>query len=118
MKLSLDPHDVLKIVGTVADKLGPVIKTVVRETVEEAIGSTGAARPPLRLRYLNKRQVAERFGISTRGVDRLEERGEIPRRRKLGGRRVGWLEHECDEALLNRPPGVGGAPASDGPTSE
>lgn len=115
MKLDLETHDVMRIVATLVDKLRPVIKSVVRETVEEAIASAGSVRRGIR--YLDKRQVAEKFGISARGVDRLEERGEIPRRRQLGGRRVGWLEHECDEALLNRPLGVGGAPAPNDPTS-
>lgn len=116
MKLDLETRDIASIVGALVDKLRPVIKSIVKDTVEEAITSSGGVRPEVR--YLNKRQVAAKFGISARGVDRLEERGEIPRRRQLGGRRVGWLEHECDEALLNRPLGIGGAPVPNDPTSE
>jgi prophage regulatory protein len=48
-------------------------------------------------------------------LGRLEDAGRFPKRRQLGAGRIGWLEHEIDEWLANRPAGKlppNGAPAS------
>ena len=54
------------------------------------------AEPIPGLRVLNIKQLAERLCVSERHVPRLEARGRIPRRRRLGGRRVGYLLHEIE----------------------
>ena len=89
--------------------LVPAIETVVRKVLKERsqpVNEEERRQPS----YLKKREVAKMFAVSLRSVDRMEERGEIPRRRNIGGRRVRWLRHECEEAALRKPEGVGGAP--------
>ena len=49
-------------------------------------------------RYFRKRNVAERYGISDRSVDRLARAGRIPPPIYLPGSRFPlWLESEFDE---------------------
>jgi prophage regulatory protein len=47
-------------------------------------------------------EVARRTGISDSQRWRLEQKGEFPRRVKLGTMAVGWFEEEIDEWLRTR----------------
>lgn len=48
-------------------------------------------------KYLNDREVAERYGISRAGVWRHSEKGLLPKPVKLG-HSTRWLASELDEA--------------------
>jgi prophage regulatory protein len=43
-----------------------------------------------------------RIGLSGSTLDRMERRGEFPRRVQLGPRSVGWRESEVDAWIQNR----------------
>ena len=72
----------------------------------ETFSPTGAPR------LLTKSQVATLLGISKHSVDKLEEEGVIPRRRKIG-RAVRWREDEIVGMIDRLPEGIGGAGAPD-----
>jgi prophage regulatory protein len=59
-------------------------------------------------RMLSWPQVEELVGLSWSSVYRLERAGGFPRRRRLGPRRVGWLESEVQAWLEGRPVSVVG----------
>ncbi len=57
----------------------------------------------------NKICILDHPGIKARGVSfhpnhirRLEKQGKFPKRVRLGPNRVGWLEHEIDEWIVDR----------------
>ena len=52
---------------------------------------------------LRVRQVEELVGLCERTLRRLEERGEFPRRRRIGPRAVGWLRREVERWIQKRP---------------
>lgn len=52
-------------------------------------------------RLLTRAQVAERLGVSERTVDRLADRGELPRQRIVGTRLVRFSEADV-RALLDQ----------------
>ena len=54
------------------------------------------------MKMLSKRQVSERVLYSPQHIARLEAAGEFPKRVKLGGNRVGWVETEITEWLQRR----------------
>ena len=114
--ISLDANDAKRIAEPLAEALRPTLEEIFKAALAEAGPIGGAAAPPIRM--LNKKEVAARFGVGLRTVDRLEEDGHIPRRRQISPGRVGWLEHECDAALLSKPLGLGGKPLPDDRSSE
>jgi prophage regulatory protein len=55
------------------------------------------------LRILRKPALRERLGgCSDHHIDDLESREGFPRHIRLGGRSVGWLEHEVDAWIERR----------------
>jgi predicted DNA-binding transcriptional regulator AlpA len=65
-------------------------------------------------RLLQLPQVLALAKVSSRTLDRLEQAGLFPKRRKLGKQVLGWPEHAVLEAVgaPADPPGVPGIPAS------
>jgi prophage regulatory protein len=57
------------------------------------------------LRILRRWELRERKGIdySDMHLGRLEKAGQFPRRFKLGKNSVGWLEHEVDAWIAEKP---------------
>lgn len=55
------------------------------------------------VRILRLEHVKEKTGFSKAMILRMEADGKFPRRRKIGQRAVGWLEHEVSEFILSRP---------------
>jgi predicted DNA-binding transcriptional regulator AlpA len=53
-------------------------------------------------RIRSRKQVAEQLGISTRTLDRLQERGELPPRVKISNRLVGYRASEIERYLQSR----------------
>ena len=56
------------------------------------------------MRFLSKRQVSEKIGLSRTEVDRKEAAGKFPKRVQVGFR-VFWVEEEVDrwmEALVEK----------------
>ena len=49
--------------------------------------------------------VRDLTGCSRSTVDRLEKQGRFPRRIRIGLNSVGWLEHEVQDWVNNRPRG-------------
>jgi excisionase family DNA binding protein len=47
-------------------------------------------------RFLRKRQVAERYGVHERSIDRMAEDGRLPPPHFHGGRIPRWNEDELD----------------------
>jgi prophage regulatory protein len=54
------------------------------------------------MRYLRMQDILEITGVSRTTIDRWEAEGRFPRRRKLGGRAIGWLESEVLEWVNTR----------------
>ena len=50
------------------------------------------------IQVLTKEEVADRMGVSPRHLPRLEAMAELPRRRQITKRRVGYLLHEIERA--------------------
>jgi prophage regulatory protein len=48
------------------------------------------------MQLLNRRQVAERTGLSVSSIKRLEAQGRFPRRVPISENRVGWLLSEIE----------------------
>lgn len=53
-------------------------------------------------RIRSRKQVAEQLGISTRTLDRLHERGELPPRVKISDRLVGYRASAIEQYLQSR----------------
>ena len=58
---------------------------------------------------LTKEEVCELLGISRATVDRMEQRGELPSRRKLG-RSARWITAEIEEAIQKLPQAIPESP--------
>lgn len=54
------------------------------------------------MRLLRRRVVADKTGLSAMSIDRLEARGDFPRRLRLGPNSVAWVESEVDEWIDRR----------------
>lgn len=54
------------------------------------------------MRMLSKRQVRELVLYSPAHIARLEAAGQFPKRVKLGPSRVGWVEQEVLDWLMER----------------
>ena len=48
-------------------------------------------------RLIRKPELMARIGLSDVTIWRLEKRGQFPKRLKIGGNSVGWLESEISE---------------------
>lgn len=55
------------------------------------------------LQIIRPKELADLLSVSTVTVWRMEKRGELPRRKKISARTVGWLESDIKEWLENRP---------------
>ncbi|MDZ7692082.1 MAG: AlpA family phage regulatory protein [Balneolaceae bacterium] len=55
------------------------------------------------LQIVRPKQLAELLSVSTVTIWRMEKRGELPRRKQISTRTVGWLESEIREWLEQRP---------------
>ncbi len=69
-----------------------------RERVEQERGDRGAPAA-----MLDRRGLAHYIGVSVRTVDRMIERGELPRPRRAADRILRWLRTEVDEAISRWP---------------
>ena len=54
------------------------------------------------MKLLNKRETANRAGLSVSTLRRLEKAGRFPRKVKITDFRVGYLEHEVDAWIAER----------------
>ena len=54
------------------------------------------------MRVLRPKETCERVKLTNQWLRKLEERGEFPRRIRLGPNSVGHLEHEVDDWLAAR----------------
>ena len=68
-------------------------------------------------KFLRQGEVLDRTGLGRTTVWRKEREGTFPKRRRITGTTIGWLESEIDEWIEARPvvdaePSV---PASEGP---
>jgi prophage regulatory protein len=57
---------------------------------------------PKTLRVLRRPELHAKIGLGDSHIDRLESRGEFPRRIALTDRTMGWLEDEVDEWLRQK----------------
>jgi prophage regulatory protein len=58
------------------------------------------------LQIIRPSELAEILSVSTVTVWRMEKRGELPPRKKISNRCVGWMESDIREWLENRPNAV------------
>ena len=70
------------------------------------------------MRYLKRKQVCEKTGLSWTTVWRLQNEGEFPRPYRLTPKRVGWLEAEVEEWMATRPAAMEPEGSSDGGEGE
>ena len=54
-------------------------------------------------RLLGHQDVQDVTGLGKTTIQRMEARGEFPRRRQIARKRVGWLASEVDEWMATRP---------------
>tara|TARA_R110000868_G_scaffold306734_3_gene568107 strand:- start:34165 stop:34377 length:213 start_codon:yes stop_codon:yes gene_type:complete len=57
----------------------------------------------MKLRIVRPIELAELLSVSTVTLWRMEKRGQLPPRRQISSRIVGWLESELVEWLKTRP---------------
>lgn len=55
------------------------------------------------MKILRPSQLAQILSVSKPTLWRMEKRGELPPRRKISKRTVGWLSSEIEEWLESRP---------------
>ena len=60
-------------------------------------------QPMTTVHILRRPDVAAATGLRKTQIDRLEARGEFPRRRRLSARAVGWRSDEVQEWIDSRP---------------
>jgi predicted DNA-binding transcriptional regulator AlpA len=48
-------------------------------------------------RWFSKREVAERFGVHPRSIERWKDSGKFPRGRQLPNKRWAWTDCEIEE---------------------
>jgi predicted DNA-binding transcriptional regulator AlpA len=48
-------------------------------------------------RWFSKRELAQRYGVSTRSIERWSESGKFPRGRQLPNNRWFWTDREIEE---------------------
>ena len=53
-------------------------------------------------RIIRKAEVMYKTGLSDTTIWRLEKAGKFPKRIKLGGNSVGWIESETDDWMDNK----------------
>ena len=58
------------------------------------------------MKILRENIVLETTGLSRTSIWRLERQGQFPERLQLGGRSVGWIEHEILKWIETRPRGI------------
>lgn len=68
--------------------------------VEHKTDDTDNVRPT---RFLRKRDVTARIGVTGTTLYRWERDGKFPKRRKIGKQAIAWVEAEIDEWCANRP---------------
>ncbi len=49
------------------------------------------------MKFLSKKQVRDLISLSFASIDRMEQSGNFPKRRRLGQLRVIWIEDEIQE---------------------
>lgn len=59
-------------------------------------------RPTEPITILRTEAVVKRVSYTARHLLNLEKKGQFPKRRQLGPRRVGWVEAEIDAWLASR----------------
>lgn len=55
------------------------------------------------LQIIRPKELAELLSVSQVTLWRMEKRGELPKRKQISSRAVGWLESDIKEWLENRP---------------
>lgn len=55
------------------------------------------------LKIIRPKELAEMLSVSSVTIWRMEQRGELPKRRKISTGTVGWLESDIQEWLESRP---------------
>lgn len=58
------------------------------------------------LKIIRPKELSEILSVNPVTVWRMEKRGELPPRKKISNRTVGWLESDIREWLENRPNAV------------
>jgi prophage regulatory protein len=54
------------------------------------------------MKFIRRRQLTEKTGLSYPTLWRKERSGDFPRRRRLGPNSVAWIETEVDEWMKSR----------------
>ena len=54
------------------------------------------------MKLLSKKQLREKVLYSINHITRLEQAGRFPKRIRLGDNRVGWLESEVDDWIMQK----------------
>jgi prophage regulatory protein len=55
------------------------------------------------MKVIRANELAEILSVSVPTIWRMEKRGDLPHKRKIGQRIVGWLKSDIDEWLNSRP---------------
>lgn len=55
------------------------------------------------LQIIRPKELAELLSVSQVTLWRMEKRGELPKRKQISSRAVGWLESDIKKWLENRP---------------
>jgi prophage regulatory protein len=54
------------------------------------------------MKLLSKKQLREKVLYSINHITRLEQAGRFPKRIRLGDNRVGWLESEVEDWIMQK----------------
>ena len=64
------------------------------------------------MRFIRPKELSKKLSVSIPTLWRMEKSGQLPPKRKIGKRAVGWLDTDIDEWLKSRPT-VTSNPAND-----
>ena len=91
--VSLNEHDRIVIAEEVARQILRSLPDLLRGQ-EPRLALLGSETPGIQV--LSPEQVADLLEMSVRNLRRMEAMGELPRRRRLSSRRVGYFVHEVE----------------------
>ena len=92
--VSLNEHDRIVIADEVARQILESLPNLLQGQAPRRMALRGGNTPGIQV--LSPEQVADHLDVSKRHLQRLESAGELPRRRRISTRRVGYFAHEVD----------------------
>ena len=102
MKFEIESSDISAIAEMVILKLMPMFDELKRDTsIKSSMTSTVNDSVKSKSKVVNTKELLSLTGLSRSTIWRLENEGTFPARRRLSGKRVGWIRMEVDAWLAS-----------------